>query len=86
MEDFRPGQAQTDGPHTHGRIFLLGQMEIRRLFVCADVQGTDHHPLAVHFFRYGLIRLELLLLSGIILTLQIEKLAAKQADAFGVVG
>ena len=83
-EHLRPGQADADGPQAHGRVLLLGQLEVVGLLVGADIQGTDDHHAAAHGLQHLAVGLVLVLLGGIVIPAQVEELAAEQSDAVGV--
>ena len=85
LKNLRPGQTDPDGTTAHGRILLLLQLEVITLLVGADIQGADDHRLAGHGLHHMPIYLELLLLCGEVLLLEIQEFTAEQADARGIV-
>ena len=84
-EDLRAGQADAQGAHAHGGVVLFGQVKVADLLVGADVQRADDDLFAIHVGQDMLVGLELLVLGGEGGGVQIEELAAEQADAAAVV-
>ncbi len=73
-EDVLAGEADPDRAVSERRVLLLIEMEVVDLLVRSDVQCPDNDLLAGHHLDHGTVRLELLLLSRIVLALEVEKL------------
>ena len=85
MEDLGPVQADAQRTVAHGRVLFLRQIEITDLLVCANVQRPDHDFLPSHIAQRLLIGLELVILRGIVVAIQVQEFTPEQADAAGVV-
>ena len=85
LEEVLPGQADTDRAETEGGVLFLVQVHVVDRLVRTDVAGTDDDEPGGESFEDALIGHELLLLSGLFLTVEIDKFGAEQADAFRIV-
>ena len=85
LEDFRAGQADAQSAHAHSRVILFGQVKVADLLVRADIQRADDNFLASHISQNLFVGFKLLVLGGVIRAVQVQELAAEQADAAAIV-
>ena len=85
LEDFRAGQTNTQSAHAHSRVILFGQVKVADLLVRADIQRANDNFLAAHIGKNLFVGFKLLVLGGVIRAVQVQELAAEQADAAAIV-
>ena len=85
LEEVLAGQADADGAVAQGGVLLVVQLHIIDGLVRADVAGADDDLLGGQGLHHLLVGLELVLLGGVVLAVQVDELGAEQAHAAGVV-
>ena len=85
VEDLRPVKTDPQSPVSECRVLFFRQFERAYLLVSADIERADYDFPALHIRERFFICLELIILCGIIISVQIQEFAAEQPDAVGVV-
>ena len=86
LEDVGLLEAEADGAQAHYRVdFFLDFPQGGKQLVAAEVQGTDDGIVRADRLDHILVGLEMVLLAGDILTVEVEKFGAVQADTLGAV-
>ena len=85
LEEVPAGQADADGAVTEGGVVLVVQLHIVHGLVGADVAGADDDLLRGKALKDLLVRLELVVLGGKVLAVEVDEFGAEQADAARVI-
>ena len=83
LEDLFFLQAEPDRPQPHRRVHLVGELELGRELVAAEVEGADRDRVAHELLRHLPVRLEVLLLGREILPVEEEELRPVEPHPVG---
>ncbi|MFM1943613.1 MAG: hypothetical protein RI897_2595 [Verrucomicrobiota bacterium] len=85
-EDFGFLEAIADGTPAEEGVHFLGDLEVGKEFVTAQVERSDDDLLGVGGFGDGAVDFVLFFLGGEGFAVEIEEFGAEEADAFGAAG
>jgi hypothetical protein len=85
LEEVPAGQADADGAVAQSGVLLVIQLHVIDGLIGTDVTGTDDHLAGSQTLHHLLVGLELVVLGGEVLAVQVDELGAEQAYAAGIV-